>query len=490
MAESKKEDESENRVLTKEEYFKKRKRDDVEFGKDQIITVDYPEPISRYFLVYETPNESIEPLYYWCLHNIKNDLGFAVVEKITDLFAASEHSSFFGTAAQKLGLQQDKVAQFLKISHDIFKGLVLLVRDMRIIDEKLSYYKDSETKGEAGNAAEMALKGQYVELVEGGAKNQLSVLGMGAEAAFAILPDLFFQMRIQPGESDEEFFKKVADLPYSEQSKNVLKQKLMHFYKWKKSTFNELNTRRKFTLNYIRQQYDTIMLYMNWIKPYLKTIKRLSLDMSKLSSENLISAFEGSMVEIEVLARKMPAGNKSYEACALLNYSYRTKPTMGFFAEPYHKGPAHVGELTMTMRSYAWTKKDIEDYKKMREAEDLELLAFADKDIMEAMESMGDELKNYIAESKKTDEEKKKEKEKQEGKEKLPGTMAPFVDIAKGFGEIAGAFFPHKAKGGKGEVVLNEIQKKKEKDAATKDARKSLWLHYKIFKKAHRMITW
>jgi hypothetical protein len=103
---------------------------------------------------------------------------------------------------------------------------------------------------------------------------------------------------------------------------------------------------------------------------------------------------------------------------------------------------------------------------------------------------MGDELKSYLAESKKTEEDKKKEKEKQEGKEKLPGAMAPFVDIAKGFGEIVGAFFPQKAKGAKGGVALNEIQKKKEKDAAKKEAKKCLWLHYKIFKKAHRMITW
>ena len=488
MADEKKEEAGQGKGMTKADYFKKYGRDEAEISKDQMVTLDWPTPVSRYTLVYETPNESIEPIYYWCLYNLKNDLGFPVIEKITDLYAASEHSSFFGAAAQKLGLQQDKVAQFLKISHDIFKGIVLLVRDMRIIDEKLEYYTKSEAKGAEAESNEMALKGQYIDLVEGGTKNPMSVLGLASEARYTILPDLFFKLSIEPEQTDEEFFAKVAGLEYSEQFKNVLKQKLTHYYKWKRNTFRELTTRRKFTLSYIRQQYDTVMLYMHWIKPYLRTIKQLSLDMSKMDSAQMVSAFEGSMVEIEILAKKIPEGNKNVFSCALVNFSYRTKPTMGFFAEPYHKGPIHSGEVTMHLRSYAWTQKDIDNYKQMKDDESLELLSFSDKDIMEAMDSMGEDLKKYLEEAKEA-----KNKETKQEKPKGESMLDPFVDIAKGFGEMASAFFPSKgaANAKKQELSALDLPKTdKERKNAEDHARQRLWLHYKIFKKVHLCITW
>ena len=488
MADNKKEFD-EKKAMSKKEYFEKYGRDEAEISRDQMVTLDWPKPISRYTLVYETPHESIEPIYYWCLYNLKNDLGFPIIEKITDLYAASEHSSFFGAAAQKLGLQQDKVAQFLKISHDIFKGLVLLVRDMRIIDEKLEYYTKSEAAGEEADSNEMALKGQYIDLVEGGTKNPMSVLGLAAEARYTILPDLFFKIRMMPEQSDEEFFAKISGLEYSEQFKNVLKQKLTHYYRWKKATYKELNTRRNFTLNYIWQQYNTVMLYMHWVKPYLRTIKQLSLDISKMDSSQMVSAFEGSMVEIEILARKIPEGNKDVFSCALVNFSYRTKPTMGFFTEPYHKGPVHSGEVTMHLRSYAWAQKDIDNYKQMKDDESLELLSFADHDIMEAMDSMGEDLKKYLEEAKERKGKETKEKPKQKGESMLD----PFIDVAKGFGEMAGALFPGKG-GGKAKKselsALSLSDNHPEIKAAKETIKKALWFHYKIFKKVHRCITW
>ena len=487
MADDKKGEAAQEKGMTKKEYFENYGRDEAEISKDQMVTLDWPKPVSRYTLVYEMPQESIEPIYYWCLYNLKNDLGFPIIEKITDLYAASEHSSFFGAAAQKLGLQQDKVAQFLKISHDIFKGLVLLVRDMRIIDEKLGYYEKSLGASEEAESNEMALKGQYIDLVEGGTKNPMSVLGLAAEARYTILPDLFFKMRMMPGENEDEFNQKISKLEYSEQFKNVLKQKLTHYYSWKRATFSELNTRRNFTLNYIWQQYNTVMLYMHWVKPYLRTIKQLSLDMSKMDSAQMVSAFEGSMVEIEILARKIPEKNKDVFACALVNFSYRTKPTMGFFTEPYHKGPSHVGEVTMHLRSYAWTQKDIDNYKKMKDDESLELLSFADHDIMEAMDSMGEDLKKYIEEAKaRKNKETKEEKPKQKGESMLD----PLIDVAKGFGEMAGALLPKKLTGKAKTSELLAMNLPKERKNAEEHARNRLWLHYKIFKKVHKCITW
>ncbi|MEM4327715.1 MAG: hypothetical protein QXV29_02075 [Candidatus Woesearchaeota archaeon] len=467
----------------KEEYFSKEKykRDELEIAKDQLIVVDWPKPLSKYRLVYESQHQSIENMYFWLLDNLRNDLAFPVIEKITDVFAASEHSAFFGAAAQKLGLQQDKVAQFLKIIHDIFKGVILLVRDIRIIDEKLGYYEKSFEKGDEAEAAEIALKGQYVDLVEGGAKSPTSVLGLALEAQFTTLPDLFFKLRIEPGEKDETFFKRIAQLPYSETLKSMLKRKLESYYRWKKATYGELKTRRNFTLHYLRQQYDTIMLYMHWIKPYLRTIQRLSLDVSKMSEPELIAAFEGSLVEIEILARRLPAGNRKVNSCCLIHLDYRTRPSMSFYVEPYHKGPIHVGEVVITWRSYAWTPEQIDEYKKMRASEELDLLANADASLMEAIRSIGEDLQKYLEEAWGL---KKKEEAKKEVRPASPGILEPFVALAQGFA----SFFP-KAKPGKKEEITSEELKKEQKEAEN-DARKRLWLNYKLFKKAHGMISW
>ena len=67
--------------------------DEAELQKNQITTLSYPKPLQRYTIVYETPHQSIEPIYYFSLH-LMEDMSFSWIEKLTDVFAASEHSSF------------------------------------------------------------------------------------------------------------------------------------------------------------------------------------------------------------------------------------------------------------------------------------------------------------------------------------------------------------------------------------------------------------
>ncbi|HII89043.1 TPA: hypothetical protein HA253_05610, partial [Candidatus Woesearchaeota archaeon] len=50
----------------------------------------------RYRLVYESANQAIEDLYFRCIDYLREEGGFAEYEKLTDLFAASERSAFFG----------------------------------------------------------------------------------------------------------------------------------------------------------------------------------------------------------------------------------------------------------------------------------------------------------------------------------------------------------------------------------------------------------
>src|SRR3989344_5455374 len=357
------------------------------------IPTGYPRPARRYRLHYEGYNISIEEPYFYILHYLRYFSGFPYIDKITDVFAAAENSAFFGSAQQRLGLQQDKVSQFLATIGKMVRELFQLVRELRILDERLSYYYDSFTISKSSESAEITLKGIWVDLVEQGAKNPASVYGMAREVQFTTLPDLFFSTHPKKQEDVDEVVERERGA-FNRKVREVLKRKLRSFLAWKEHTFEELKNRRVFTLKYLRQHYEVIKMYMAWVKPYLYNIRRLQLDQSKTETADLLIAFESSMIEVEILARKPGKVNE----CILIHYLFRTRPEMNYSQE-YQRGPIHVGRVEIDFRAYGWTDKEIENYKKMSDQEDFQLLGVIDASVKAAMESLGDELMRYLKEA-------------------------------------------------------------------------------------------
>jgi len=215
-------------------------------------------------------------------------------------------------------------------------------------------------------------------------------------------------------------------------------------------------------------------MYMGWIKPYLKNITRLSTSEKHTLSPDIISAFETSMMEIEILAIKQKVSG--HHPCILANFEYTTKPTLSYQQE-YQRGPIHVGCTRITYRAYAWTKEQIEAYKKMRDEEDFELLGLVDRSVKAAMEALGEELEKYLEEAGETFE---KKEVKETNKVKQEGLFAPFTYIFKN---------PAK-KPVKKKKKVDPYKLKKEIKAAIKEVKSTMWLSYKNFKKAHRMLAW
>ena len=506
-------------------------QDMMELTKDQLVTVPYPKPITKYYLVYESPNQSIEPIYFWALNHLQYDLGFPWVEKVTDLFTASEHSSFYGAGAQRLGLAQDKVQQFLAaIGGFIRKDLFQLVRDIKWLDERINYHEEARKFSREGKhefeSAEITLKGIWTDLVDGvvqGQRVSANVFQMSQQLQFSSLPDLFFSIHVKDA---SEVDKVVNNVTVSQVVKNVLKRKLRDFATWKEYNHKELTQRRKFELNYLRQHYNIIRMYMAWIKPYLKHIERLRSDVTKLSKPEIVAAFEGSMVDIEILASKIPEKNKKFYSCVLMTFEYRTKPSLSFSQEGgYHRGPVHVGETKITWRSYAWTKEQISNFMKMKEQEDFELLSSIDSSIKSAMDAIGRDLWAYLKEAEevtvsttqkeqeevreeliknlkktgvpkeKIDEVLKSIRASKTGGKKQAGFMDPFKGIGGGLKEMVTAFMPKREQLGMKPKTSKQAKAEKkadeaEKSAAKKDAQKTMWVHYKNFKKVNGMLTW
>lgn len=463
--------------------------DTQELTKEQEMLVDYPAPITKYVMIHENPNINVEQQYFWLI-NCLREFGFPYIDKVTDVFTVSEMSSFYGASGQKLSLAQDKVSSYLATIGKLIKDLFALVRELRIIDERLLYYRDSmgidlekedeklteEQKKQRMRSAEIALKGLWVDMVDGvaqGQKTGANILTMATQLQFTTLPDLFFSVHPKDRQEVDEVVEAQAG-EFNKQVKNALKRKLYSYLTWKDSTYREMTNRREFNVKYLRQHYQTIRMYMNWVKPYLRHIERMQ-GKDPGTHPVLVSSFETTVLELEILGRFMAKGCHDLWTVVLISMEYRTKPQMQA-GEPgsYHRGPVHVGEVTIHWRSYNWTTDKINNYIAMRNTEDFEMLGSIDQSLKDAMEALGDDLYKYL-------------EEVQEGppspaEPKKPDIFEPFKETGKGAMELIQSLIP-------------KMQKKDEKPkenagAAKKMAKLWTWLHYKLFKKSHGMITW
>ena len=471
---AKKEEKEEKKILGKPHF---KKLDWVERARDQVVEVDYPQPVSRYRLVFESYQLSIEETYFWILDHLRDSLGFPIVDKIMDLFTASEMSSFWGVQQQRLQMQQEQIGKHLGNIGGFVKQLFQMVRELRIIDERLSLYQDADSKSSPSrNSAESTLKGLYVDVVEGGAKNPSSVLGLGTQLQFTALPDLFFTTHPVKIEDVDSI---VDKMDFNERVRSLLKRKLRSYLTWKIHTEKELKNRRSFMLKYLRHHYNIILMYIGWIKPYLKNVKRITGSQKWTETPDIIGAFEGSVVEAEFLARALPQGNKKYYGVILVHMDYRTRPTLSYQAEGYQRGPIHVGRVSVTMRSYSWSQEDIDNYKKMSEDENFDIMEVADGSLKAAMDALGDDLKRYL-------EEEGEKISKDEVKKEVPRLTSPFSALIGGFGDLGGAFLPKP----KSKDELPKLKSESEEGKAKALAKKVMWTCYKNYKKAHRMMAW
>jgi len=242
---------------------------------------------------------------------------------------------------------------------------------------------------------------------------------------------------------------------------------------------------------------------MGWLKPYLRNVKRLSMNENQIMSPDIISAFETAALEIEILAYNPKKEPTDSCPCILVTFKYFVKPSLSYQQpESYQRGAIHVGKVEVSLRSYGWSLEEMQAYKSYRESEELELLGVIDSSIKAAMEALSEDLEKYLAEAgeeefkKKFDAEEEKKNDKRnifqkwlgvrtvESPEESVNILEPFVAIFAGFGEIVGSFVP---------AQISKKSKSPNSDASKKnaaDASKRLLLLLKNYKKAHQLLTW
>ena len=464
--------------------------DDADEEEVEIVVPEYqktgfPKSLRNCRLLWEVYDLSLEEPYFWVLDYLKD--GFPIIEKIEDSFAAAENSAFFGVTQQRLGAQQDRVSQFLATMGKMVKELFQMVRELRIIDERLGYYDAIEVEqkkplAQRSKTADITMKGIFVDLVQGGGKSAASVYGMARELEFITLPDLFFDA--PPFKDDAELNKHIDSLAanFNKNVCRVLQRHLGQYMEWKKRTHHEHRNRKRFQLSYLTQHFDIIKMYLTWVKPYLRHARALTMKEKSLTSAELVSAFEGSLLDVEILARK-PMGKA--HACVLVTFNYRTRAELKVQQEGYQRGPVHIGRMVATFRAYAWSDEQLQNYKKMKQKELFELLGDVSTSVQHAMESLGDELFRYLEEAKALHPVEKTEEQKGAAK-------APKKSFAEKF---FGDFYTPKNKKASGEPSRKELEKKaaeirEAQEKATGLAVFHTFNAFHLFKKAHRMAAW
>ena len=441
----------------------------------------------RMHMIMQGMHTGIEKYYFWMSRFMAAKgtyFGLGLdVEKIRDIYGATEASSYWGNIEARKGAQQDKASQYLATIGKMIKDTFQMLRELRILDERVEYY----IKGEEGDeSAEIALKGTWIDMVEGGAKNPVSVYGLAGQVGFVILPDLFFKVNPKNADDVDKAVNSLKGEGINRKVREVLARKLKQYMIWREKTRKELTTRKRFMLKYLRQHFNIIKMYIGWVRPYLNNIRRLQMK-GEETDVNLVSSFESSNIELELLGIKkdyvvtVPRGDtnvdipmkfKKYFPCILVKFKFSTIPQMAYQQE-YQRGAIHAGRTDIFIEPYVVTEKDIEEYRVEKDKEDMELIT----SLNEAMDSLKEELTHYLEEAG----ELKKEEMEEKKREKI---LTPLTSAFEGFGDMFGALFKMGAK-----TQTAEGMKVDEKSEAKKVATKIAWTAYDVFKKANQLPT-
>lgn len=465
-------------------------------------TKSFPKAFKKYQLIWESFSMIMEEPYFW-IYNAFTDSpgglkGGWKFKKIQDVYAATEHSSYYGDTQSKLGMVQDRITNSLRSIGAMIKELSQLVHSIRVIDERLKLY-DAYLENNS-ESADISLKDYFIKYAEGGAEQPSSVYGIANKLKFTTLPVMFFKTTIpfdKLNKIDEIVENKWGEI--NNEAKRMLQSKLAVYYAWFETTHREHLTRRNLQLKYMYQVYNVVKTNMNWIRPYMRYARKLNMDFNRLDRADLVSAFEQSMIEIEYIAYQMNKDNKEVYDTIIVNFLYRTRPEMSFQKDYRHKGPAHLGRVNISLRSYGWTMEQIENYEKIRQLEDIKIFG----DILEsetgtknAFDSIVKDVQKYIDEAEEMFTGKKKKEPKivdkdegktfwqiyKEKKKKAPshtqGMLEPFLLPFKSFKFL----IPKREE--KAPNLKEEIKR------SQKSATGQIWNMYKYFKKSHKMLAW
>ncbi len=251
-------------------------------------------PSIQHRLIYDSPSETLEPLYFWLLSYMQKVAG--EVTKIIDNFASSPGSGHFGELGSKKSQMQEQASKILGIINSVLRSVLNLIYDLKEFKIRLSHYDmaNSSDKGKA-EAGILALKQIWMDKVDiQRGQGSLNALTSG-NLQFVTLRDAFLSVK-SPADVDK--------LDLNERVKRILKPRVQEFFEWKKRSEQELRKRFEVEKTYLKSQVEALKLQSRWAKPYLKAAEKLTQNENLAEDAALVTAFNTVLLQLALMGKK------------------------------------------------------------------------------------------------------------------------------------------------------------------------------------------
>src|SRR3989338_5407585 len=153
--------------------------------------------LEQHKIIYDSPAESLEPVYFWLLDFLSGGL-YKKVEKITDNFVSSPGSGHFSELQGKASQMQQEASRTMGNVNTVLKSVLNLVYDLKEFRLRLKpykVYKDKNTIPDEKRKQLLSLKQIWLDNVDiRKGRGSINALSSG-ELDFVTLRDAFMTLR-------------------------------------------------------------------------------------------------------------------------------------------------------------------------------------------------------------------------------------------------------------------------------------------------------
>jgi hypothetical protein len=273
--------------------------------------------------------------------------------------------------------------------------------------------------------------------------------------------------------------KEVDDLDLNQIVKRILKPRLHEFNVWVKESEGELKKRFEIEKTYLKSQVNSLKIYSRWAKPYMKAAQELEMSESGRNPA-LVKMFNSLILELTLLGKRKVSSTypnkykqkRDYYLCVLVDFNFRGIPNRT------QQGYVVGGRAEVTFRSYALNSEELAKLNEELDKSDLsDALSLIEGTTTESLDTLEDDIKEFIDD----------EEEKKEEKKKPKDTSNPFLALLGFYNEKEEKKETKKDEKPKEIKKDDWVEKNYLRQPSINEAKNTNYSLFDIYKKAHGM---
>jgi len=332
---------------------------------------------------------------------------------------SSPGSGHFAEMGQRLTRLQEEGMKILGALNQVIKSVLNLIYDLKEFEIRLKIYDDAKSEDKKiRESGILGLKQIWLDNVDV-KRGRGSIHGMSQEMGFTTIREAFMiansidDLKKMNRKFEKEW--EIGEGIINDQVMRILIPRISEFLKWGDYSEKELRKRMSIEKNYLKSQVETIKLYSQWLKPYLKSAEQLR-QKGFDNNSALVNAFSTSMFELELFA-KNPKGEevpnkfgdynlkRKYYPCIVINMGYRGHVSQKVTQRGDY-GFAVGGRIDITFDAYAINSEELKFIEEELVKEDVEeSMQFSSDMAQEALKELKEDLDYFL----KNEDEKKKD---------------------------------------------------------------------------------